>query len=165
MIDGRNFHFRLGFIGDCTSGLLQTAVVDTDGYDEAIWFVVYALDSSGAPQPSVASLTLSGSATEGMLSPVVLWSAGTTLNTDGSVATVPGDGDLRVISVATPRDADRRRYQRVVGLGLLDGGTADVMKAYAICALRHDGRYPPENVLTADTGGEAFEITSEGLLR
>jgi hypothetical protein len=165
MIDTRNFHFRLAFIGDCTSGLLQTAAIDTDGYTEAIWFVIYDLDLSGAPQPSVANLALSGSANQAMQSPVVLWSAGETLNTDGSVSTLPGDKDLRVISVATPPDADRRRWQRLVGLGFLDGGAADVMKAYVICALRHDGQYSNENELVADTGGEAFEITSEGLIR
>jgi hypothetical protein len=165
MIDGRNFHFRLAYIGDCTLGLMQTAIVDTDGYSEAIWLATYTLDGSGVPQPTLSAFTINGDDDPAMGSSQALFTAGSTLLTNGSTSTLPEDGELKVVSVAVSRDRPTRRYQRAVSIGNLDGGGADVMKTCIVCALRHDGRYPRENVLTAGTGGEAFEITSEGLLR
>jgi len=165
MIDGRNFHFRLAYVGDCTLGLMQSAIVDTDGYSEAIWLATYTLDASGVPKPEVGTFTINGDDDPAMGSSSALFSAGSTLLTNGATSTLPEDGELKVISIAVSRDRPTRRYQRAVSIGNLDGGGADVMQVYIVCALRHDGRYPPENVLTAGTGGEAFEITSEGLVR
>lgn len=145
-------NFRPAFLGDVAASE-TSAIVDTDGYLEAVWMFNFDLDDPSVDQ--ILSVYIQASSTSDFSSGNSLpYTAGTTLTTSGATSTTPGDKDMRVVSIRLAPDLPGRRYQRLV-ISRTGGSGASDIKLFAVCGLRHGGEKPMTNAECAGTNGEA----------
>ncbi len=153
MRQSQNYNFRLATLGDPGNGVSNSSTIDTDGYEEAVWLINF--DVTDDTSASVDGLVISGSDQSNMSGAQTLYSAGTTLNTNGSTSSLPVDKDMRVVSIKIGTEFPLRRYQRISYILDTDGDDTNV-SCFAVCALRHDGSIPMTDANCAGTGGEAI---------
>jgi len=153
MRESQNWNFRLATLGDPGNGLSVSSTIDTDGYLEACWLINF--DVTDDTDASVDALVIAGSDQSDMSGSQTLYSAGTTLNTNGSTSSLPVDKDMRVVSIKIGTEFPMRRYQRISFILDTDSDDTNV-SCFAVCALRHGGSIPMTNENCAGTGGEAI---------
>jgi len=151
----QNYHFRPAFLGDCGTSSVSS-VIDTQGYVECVWLINF--DCASGPDDtvtdSITGLLITGSDnSDGTTGAETLYSAGGTKVTSGATSTLPGDKDMRVISIRLDPSLPKRRYQRLTMA--CNQASSSSVKMFAVCALQHNGQYAMTNELCAGTNGEA----------